>query len=83
MAPTHAAGDEGRKLRREGVLLGEGRPVLPRTRDRRERLRETLVSWLAGRGTDWETFEGWARTDATKVNDMLLLYGRWLYAHGK
>ena len=66
------------------ALLGdkEGRPVMLSTRLRRERLKQCLLDWLAHQGYVWTDVGNWVRKDVTKLNEVLVQYGRWLYDEG-
>ena len=82
-AAMETAGDHSRRLRREGLVLHDGRPVLPATRTRREKLSDAFRVWLEERVTSWHQMETWARTDVTLFNEALWQYGRWLFEEGK
>ena len=72
----------GRRLARASVPLPCGRPVLPITRDTRQKLKESWVAWLADERFTWEETGTWAVGNVGRLNDILSRYGRWLYEDG-
>ena len=83
METAKRATQAGRRLARASVPLPFGRPVLPITRDRRQKLKESWVAWLADEGFTWEEIGTWAVGYVGRLNDILSRYGRWLYDYTK
>ena len=72
-----------RKEARAGTVLEKGRPMLPSTRSRREKLQEFFEEWLRERGRTWAGLQALAKHDVEQLNEILIWYGQWLYAEGK
>lgn len=68
---------------RTNVDLGQGRPVLEKTKRGRERLLDSFSQWLLGNGVSFEDFLNAEVTDLDMVNLLLEKYGRELFKAGR
>ena len=78
-----AVAEAARKTWRTGLKLEKGRPTLPATRSRREKLKDAFALWLLERGRTWEGVLALARFDVDQLNEVLIWYGQWLWEEGK
>ena len=84
MAPSRTEQNAAARAdRRAAAPLQSGRPVLQMTRSRREKLKALFAGWLLGQGRSFDGLLQLARTDVETANEMLILFGKWLYESGK
>ena len=76
-------GDRSRLDQRKGVILDEGRPVLARTKDSREKLLKWFDDWLRSQEMTLEDLLDPKSFDVETVNLVLEKYGRALYNGGR
>lgn len=76
-------GDENRLQLRKGVVLDEGRPVLGRTKNSRDKLLQTFDEWLQTQGFSLESLLDPKTLDIETINLVLERYGRALYHGGR
>ena len=76
-------GDLRRASERAALLLTDGRPVQPRTKDNRDSLIQKFDTWLQTAGESVRTLIDSADPDIDKVNRLLELYGRELFRAGR
>ena len=76
-------GDENRMQLRKGVVLDEGRPVLGRTKNSRDKLLQTFDGWLQTQGFSLESLLDPKTLDIETINLVLERYGRALYHGGR
>lgn len=76
-------GDVRRAADRSGLLLVDGRPVQPRTRDNREVLLNAFDTWRRSSGDSLSGIIDVAEPDVDKVNRLLENYGRELFKAGR
>ena len=76
-------GDFRRASERAALLLTDGRPVQPRTKDNRDSLIQKFDIWLQTAGESVRTLIDSADPDIDKVNRLLELYGRELFRAGR
>ena len=74
---------EERKEARAGTFLEKGRPALPATKGRRDKLQELFSSWLIRRGRTWAGLLEISRRDPEQVNEVFIWYGQWLFEEGR
>ena len=75
--------DELRRLKRQATELPLGRPILQKTRARRDRLQEAFAAWWRICDCTWELLVKRSRKDADYANEVLIAFGRYLYQEGK
>ena len=75
--------DQARASGRAAINLGQGRPVLERTKKGREKLLEGFSQWLDSRGVSFADFLNSELTDLDTVNLLLERYGRELFSAGR
>ena len=78
-----SAKEAARRAARADRHLPSGRPVLPRTQEKRQHLLATFDSWLGDRGTSIEAQASLRPLDPLFLNQALVDYGRELYEAGK
>ena len=84
MAPSRTEQNAAARADRSAsVPLQSGRPVQQMTRSRREKLRALFSGWLLGQGRSFDGVLLMAKTDVDTANELLILYGKWLYESGK
>jgi len=76
-------GDRARLETRNGIVLDEGRPVLPKTKDSREKLLRWFDDWLQSQDMTLEALLDARTFDVETVNLVLERYGRALYNSGR
>ena len=76
-------GDRGRFEQRKGIVLDEGRPVLAKTKDTREKLLKWFDDWLQSQDMTLETLLDPKSFDVETINIVLERYGRALYNGGR
>ena len=76
-------GDKGRLEQRKGIILDEGRPVLAKTKDSREKLLRWFDDWLRSQDMTLEALLDPKTLDVETVNLVLEKYGRALYSGGR
>ena len=74
---------QSRASGRAAINLGQGRPVLERTKKGREKLLDGFSQWLDGRGVSFADFLNSELTDLDTVNLLLERYGRELFSAGR
>eukprot|EP00438_Fugacium_kawagutii_P007983 Skav227356 [mRNA] locus=scaffold1121:17021:28878:+ [translate_table: standard] len=75
--------DERRAQTRNQLPLSQGRPVLGKTQEHRDKLLENFERWLANLGVSMTEFLAPQGLDVEVVNTILEKYGRELYAAGR
>ena len=84
MAPSRSDLNAAERAeRRANVPLPSGRPIQQGTRARREKLKSLFAGWLLGQGRTFDGLLVSAKADPDLANEMLILFGRWLYESGK
>ena len=78
-----AAREAERRDRRATLSLAPGRPVLPRTRQTRERFLARFDEWLVARGSSFSALAGTKPLDVEALGSALTAYGRELFDSGK
>ena len=78
-----ALAEAARRTWRTGLKLEKGRPTLPATRSRREKLTDAFAYWLLERGRTWDGTLALAKFDVDQLNEILIWYGQWLFEEGK
>ncbi|CAE7938121.1 unnamed protein product [Symbiodinium sp. KB8] len=78
-----SAKEAARRAARADRELPSGRPVLPRTQEKRQHLLATFDNWLGDRGTSIEAQASLRPLDPLFLNQALVDYGRELYEAGK
>ena len=76
-------GDKCRLDQRKGIILDEGRPVLAKTKDSREKLLRWFDDWLQSQDMTLEALLDPKTLDVETVNLVLEKYGRALYNGGR
>ncbi|CAE7768524.1 unnamed protein product [Symbiodinium sp. CCMP2592] len=72
-----------RALARQGLELGEGRPILDRTSKNRQQLLEAFDQWLRSCGFSLEDLLGTRPLDPENIAAWLVAYGRQLFGAGR
>ena len=75
--------DQTRASGRAAINLGQGRPVLEKTKKGREKLLDGFSQWLDGKGISFADFLNSELTDLDTVNLLLERYGRELFSAGR
>ena len=75
--------DEARAERRNHVILTEGRPVLGKTQNQRDKLLNQFEEWLGSRSISLTEFLDPQICDIDTVNALVDRYGRELFASGR
>ena len=73
--PRELQANAARKLRRLPVTLPKGRPVQPRTFDRRQKLKEAFTLWLQTWDITWTVFTTRCRRDADFAHEITTRLG--------
>ena len=76
-------GDVRRAAERAALLLTDGRPVQPKTRDNREALLQKFDTWLRATGDSVRGLVDAQDPDVDRINTLLELYGRDLFRAGR
>ena len=76
-------GDVKRAAERASLLLTDGRPVQPKTRDNRENLLQKFDTWLKASGDSISGLIDAQDPDIDRINTLLELYGRELFRVGR
>ena len=76
-------GDRSRFEQRKGIVLDEGRPVLAKTKNTREKLLKWFDDWLQSQGMTLEALLDPKSFDVETINIVLERYGRALYNGGR
>ena len=76
-------GDVRRAAERASLMLTDGRPVQPKTRDNREVLLQKFDTWLRASGDSLGSLIDAPSPDVDRINTLLELYGRELFRAGR
>ncbi len=76
-------GDIRQAADRQDLLLTDGRPVQPRTKDNRDTLLGKLDDWLKTLGESLSDYLDGSDPDIDRINNMLERYGRELFRAGR